>query len=223
MLWGAAIAAGARAYQKFGKNLKAQTLAILASKKLVDAFVENKGTANCLEITEIDKSSTNWDMIFYFLIKGGSIGCVRLANKFAPQAYKAINDTFSEEITGIPESLPVSCASILAEKMGLTDEQKMMVSGFAGGIGLCGGACGALGAAVWINAMKSSEENEGKVEFKDPRGLAVVEEFVKISDYKFECKDIVGRKFESVQDHADYIQNGGCSEILEILAGEFKA
>jgi hypothetical protein len=43
---------------------------------------------------------------------------------------------------------PVSCAALLAHKMGLSDLQATMAAGFAGGIGLSGGACGALGVAM---------------------------------------------------------------------------
>ena len=48
--------------------------------------------------------------------------------------------------------------------------------------------------------------------------LEIIERFIKCTDYKFECSEIVGRKFENVHDHADYLRNGGCSEIINVLA-----
>ena len=39
---------------------------------------------------------------------------------------------------------PISCASEVAAKMGASDEEMVMVAGFAGGLGLSGNACGAL-------------------------------------------------------------------------------
>jgi hypothetical protein len=93
-----------------------------------------------------------------------------------------------------------------------------MAAGLAGGIGLCGGACGALGAAIWIFAMNSNKEGKGKIDFKDPRALEVIERFIKCTDYEFECAEIVGRKFENINDHADYLRDGGCSDIIEVLA-----
>ena len=45
-----------------------------------------------------------------------------------------------------------------------------------------------------------------------------VEKFLESSDYEFECSKIVGRRFENVDDHAEYIRNGGCSKIIEALA-----
>ena len=149
MIWGAVLAAGAQAYRIHGAGAKAQTAAIGAAKRLVESFHTLNEHINCLEITEIDKSSSNWDMLMYFLIKGGTIGCVRRASKYAAVAFKEINKAFSEEETSVP-SLPLSCAALVAAKMGATDEQQTMAAGLAGGIGLCGGACGALGAAIWI-------------------------------------------------------------------------
>lgn len=95
-----------------------------------------------------------------------------------------------------------------------------MAAGLAGGIGLCGGACGALGAAIWITVMKISEAGDKKPDYKDPRALAVIEKFLESSDYEFECSEIVGRTFKDVEDHAAYLRDGGCSKILEVLAAE---
>jgi hypothetical protein len=102
--------------------------------------------------------------------------------------------------------------------MGLSDRHKVMVAGLAGGIGLCGGACGALGAAIWIIGMNINKEGSGKIEFKDPKALDVIDRFMKCTDYKFECSEIVGRKFKNVGDHAGYLHDGGCSAIIETLA-----
>jgi len=41
---------------------------------------------------------------------------------------------------------------------------------------------------------------------------------MKCTDFKFECSEIVGRRFENIGDHADYLRKGGCSEIIEVLA-----
>jgi hypothetical protein len=54
----------------------------------------------------------------------------------------------------------------------------------------------------------------------DPWVGILTEKFLKSSDFVFECSAIVGRKFESVEDHASYICSGGCSEIIEAMAVE---
>ena len=219
MIWGAALAAGVKAHRLFGPGTQAETMAILASQKIVDSFRSRKNTINCLEITELDKSSTTMEQIIFFIVKGGTIGCFRMAAGYAPVAYREINAAFSEEQTKAP-SMPVSCAAAVARKMGASEEHATMAAGLAGGIGLCGGACGALGAAIWIMGINSQKEPGGKMDYKDPRALKVIEQFMKSTDFEFECTKIAGRKFENVDDHARYISDGGCSEILEVLADD---
>jgi hypothetical protein len=34
----------------------------------------------------------------------------------------------------------------------------------------------------------------------------------------FECAEIVGRKFESVADHAAFLRDGGCTRLVDALA-----
>lgn len=217
MIWGATLAAGAQAFRLFGPGPKAEGAAILAAKRVVDSFRAQNQHINCLEITDLDKSSSNMQMIMYFLVKGGTIGCFRMAARYAPVAYEEINAAFSETDIDVPSS-PVSCAALVAQKMGVSEMQVVMAAGFAGGIGLSGGACGALGAAIWIIGMDGSKEGESKVDFKNPRAMEAIDSFLKQTDYKFECSEIVGRRFEDVGDHAGYLCDGGCSKILEVLA-----
>ncbi len=219
MIWGAALAAGAQAYRLFSPGPQAETEAIIAAQRLVDAFRACSGEINCLEITDIDKSSSIMKMIFVFLIKGKTIGCMRMSAKYAQAAFSEINTAFSEKNIESPTP-PVSCAAMLAQKMGASDMHTAMVAGFAGGIGLCGGACGALGAAIWLTVMNNSKEGGSKVEFKNPRALGAIDKFIKCTDYEFECSKIVGRRFENINDHAAYLRDGGCSKIIEVLATE---
>ncbi len=219
MIWGAALAAGAQAYRLLGPGPQAETKAIIAAQRLVESFRARNNSINCLEITNIDKSSSTMQMITYFLIKGGTIGCMRMAARYAPVAFSEINTALSEEHIEAP-SPPVSCAAMLAQKMGVSDMHAVMAAGFAGGIGLCGGACGALGAAIWIIGMNSSKEGVGKIDFKNPKAIDAIDRFMKCTDSEFECSKIVGRRFENIGDHADYLRDGGCSKIIEVLAVE---
>jgi len=219
MIWGAALAAGAEAYRRYGPGPKAEAAAIHAAQRVVESFRTRHDEIDCFEITNIDQSSSTWQQINYYLIKGGTIGCFRMASWYAPLAFDEINSALSEEVSEAP-SPPVSCASQLARKMGESDLHAVMASGFAGGIGLCGGACGALGAAIWILGMKVGKEKSGKIEFKDPRTQEVIDRFLKHTDFQFECSEIVGRKFKDVDEHADYLREGGCSELIEALAAE---
>jgi hypothetical protein len=49
------------------------------------------------------------------------------------------------------------------------------------------------------------------------RANHAVEQFIETAN-EFECAAIVGREFEGVRDHADYLADGGCLELIEILA-----
>jgi hypothetical protein len=106
---------------------------------------------------------------------------------------------------------------MLAQKMGASDMHAVMAAGLAGGIGLSGGACGALGAAIWVIGMNPGKEGDGKL-YENPLALAAIERYLESADYEFECSKIVGRKFENVADHAEYLHNGGCAKIIEALA-----
>lgn len=156
--------------------------------------------------------------VLKFFLKGGPIGCFRLAGGYAQDAYSEIYAHFSEEQNATPAS-PVSCASMLANRLSASEMHAVMAAGFAGGIGLCGGACGVLGAAIWITAMSRPAEPDG-ISYEGTWINDMIETFLESSDYKFECSEIVGRRFENVDDHADYLRSGGCSEIIDALAAQ---
>jgi hypothetical protein len=117
-------------------------------------------------------------------------------------------------------SAPVSCSALLAKKMGISDMQTVMAAGLAGGIGLSGSACGALGTAIWATGMNNAKERTGNAGFENPVASEVIERFVESTDGEFECSKIVGRKFKNVADHAEYLRAGGCSKIIEALAAK---
>ena len=217
-LWGAALAAGAQAYQLLGPGAQAETAAIMAAQRLVESFRAQNKEINCLEITEVDMKHVKTMQIVKLFLKGGPIRCFSMAGRYAPLALNEINAALSEKPFAAPPR-PVSCAAMLAQKMGLSEMHMAMVAGFAGGIGLCGGACGALGAALWISGLKDSQA-DAKLEMQNPRASALIDKFVESSDYEFECAKIVGRKFENVNDHACYLRAGGCSKIIEALADQ---
>lgn len=221
LLWGAALAAGAQAYRLLGPGPQAETQAVIASQRLVESFRARNKHINCAELTEIEwKASSGRRMaaqMFKFFIKGGPIGCFSMAARYAPVAAGEISATVSEKPLETP-CHPVSCAAMLARRMGASDMHTVMAAGFAGGIGLCGGACGAFGAAIWIIGMNSTKEEFGPTGYDNPKALAAADRFLESADFEFECEKIVGRKFEDVADHADYLREGGCSKIIDALA-----
>lgn len=215
MLWGATLAAGAQAYRLLGPGPEAETKAIIAAQRLIKSFGTRNNAINCLELTDTEWQKTI-QMISY-LFKGGPVRCFNMALKYAPVALVEINTALSADKIATPTP-PVSCAALLAERMGGSGMHRVMAAGLAGGIGLSGGACGALGAAIWMIEMNSLKEGNGKTDFKNPRIMDAIDRFMQCTNSKFECSEIIGRRFESIDDHAGYLHESGCSKIINILA-----
>lgn len=215
---GAVLAAGAQAYRLYGAGPQTETRAITAAQRLVEAFRVRAGAINCREITGIDIPSATRQTVMLAFLRGGVIRCFRMVTSYSRAAYSEINTTLAEKrVQALPA--PVSCAALLAQKMGASDLHTVMAAGFAGGIGLSGGACGALGAAIWLTEMNwGKAQGTGKMQYTSRRALELIDHFAKTTDSQFECCKLVGRRFENVQDHANYLREGGCSQIIQALA-----
>lgn len=218
-LWGAALAAGAEACRRFGAGPEREARALLASRALVEAFRTQNPSADCVDLTDIDQRSSTLKMVTFFLAKGGTFRCFRRVGRFAPLAFEAIQAAFDAPAPAAPET-PASCAALLARKLGATEEQRIMAAGLAGGIGLTGGACGALGAAIWLAGVRTLAGGATKLNWKSPAVAGIIERFQRATEYEFECANIVGRRFDGVADHAAYLYEGGCGPLLEALAEE---
>jgi hypothetical protein len=220
MLWGAALAAGAQAYRIHGPGPQAETEAVVASQKIVASFrSRTKNEINCAEITDMNfKEKFRLTKLLKFFIKGGPVGCLTMSARCSRQAFGDINASLLVKHSGAA-TLPVSCAAALARRMGASNMHAVMAAGFAGGIGLSGGGCGALGAAIWINAMQDCRQ-DASIKAMITAAGATVEKFIKNTDFKLECREITGRCFENIIDHADYLRAGGCAKIIELLAAK---
>ncbi len=216
MIWGAALAAGAQAYRLFGPGPRAETQAILTARRLVTSFRAAHTHVNCFDLTGLNKTSSTMQMVTYFLMKGGTIRCLNKAVRYVRPALAEIESALGTAPSQVPTT-PVGCATKLASRMGLSDMQTIMAAGLSGGIGLSGGGCGALGAAVWIIGMNQFEAG-AKPDLNSPRAVAAIDRFSKCTGAEFECRNIVGHRFETVADHAAYVRDGGCSTLIELMA-----
>lgn len=217
MIWGATLAAGAEAHRRLGEGPRAEALAVAAAAKLLEVFRAQNGATDCFDITEIDDSSTRMEMMTYFLLKGGAVRCFAGAARYASAAKEAIDAALSAPQGDAPPA-PVSCAALLARRMGASGLHAVMAAGFAGGIGLGGGGCGALAAAIWIDGMKTLRSGAARVDFESPGALAVIGRFLGCTGRQFECAAICGRRFSGVEEHAAYLRDGGCAPLVEALA-----
>jgi len=215
MVWGAALGAGAEACRRFGSGCDGVARAMYASQRSTAAFRKLHDTIDCYDITGMNTETSMWEMTKYFFLKGGSVRCFSKIAGTSRAAFPEIEAALSDDGLEAPTQCE-SCASIVARRMGLSEQHATMAAGLAGGVGLSGGACGALGAAIWAIELKRIQVG-GKVNFRSPEAVALIERFIQASDYEFLCEKIVGRRFESIEDHTQWLAEGGCAEILDVL------
>ena len=101
--------------------------------------------------------------------------------------------------------------------MGASDEEMAMVAGFAGGLGLSGNACGALSAAIWMNTLAWCRKT-GKSGYSNPDAVNILLAFYEVTDHEILCHKISGQCFKTIGDHTEFIKNGGCDKLIDVLA-----
>jgi hypothetical protein len=217
MIWGAALAAGAEVHRRLGDGPEAEALAVAAAARLLSTFRAQHGATDCSDITELDDTSTTADLVTYFLLKGGVVRCFAGAARYASAAKEAIDAALAAPPGAAPPA-PVSCTGLLARRMGASGLHVIMVAGFAGGIGLGGGGCGALAAAVWLTGLEVLRGGATRLDFESPEARAVIDRFIAGTGGKSGCAAICGRGFASLEEHAAFVRAGGCAQLLEALA-----
>ncbi len=214
MLWGSAMATGAEAYRRFADKNKATAMTIFSTQRIMDSFIKKADTVDCYEFTNVDLSKRFSTIKLLFTSAGD---CFRLAEKFRPKAIAASREGLSGEMP-VSSTTVVSCASETAKKMGASEEEAMMVAGFAGGYGLSGNTCGALAAAIWMKALQMRRENPKKTYFAGKNADPVFKAFTKATGSEYSCRNICGRQFNTIDDHTEYLINGGCQKLMNVLA-----
>lgn len=215
MLWGAALALGAETYRRAKDSPQATTVAIRATWHMLESFSARTNTVSCRKITGTDFSS-KWQMMRYMLFR--THRCFGLAEKWGPEAVQAAMESLEQTPNGTPHEA-LSCAAETARRMGASEEEAATVAGFAGGLGLSGHGCGALAAAIWIKSLTWSRENPGESPFFNPEAKAVLEAFTEAMGPEMECHRICGRRFATVAEHTAFVKDGGCREVMDVLAG----
>lgn len=221
LLWGGALGIGNEAFHRFEDKNMAVAAAVNASKLLADSFQRRAKSVNCRDITNVNMESKSG--FTYFILKTIAHGfvfspCFNLIVKWTPEAILAAKNGLSENISYNQPCL--SCATEVVKRMGGTEEESIIVAGFAGGIGLSGNACGALGAAVWYKMLEWGKNNPGQTQemFSNQDAKKVLRNFYIQTDSEMSCNKICNRKFNSIDEHSEYIKSGGCKNIIEALA-----
>ena len=216
-LWGATLATGAESFRRHHDRDRAMGAAMTATRQLVDSFEKKAKSVNCRDITGCDFASPSG--MWKALLLGRFIRCFRLAGQWAPEAIEAAGAGLAQDIGDLPRQ-PINCASEVVKKMGAGAEEMVMVAGFAGGIGLSGNACGALGAALWMKTLSWCREHPGKTPsyFKNPLTKNMLQAFTVATGSEMLCRKITGRRFETLSEHAEFVRSGGCAELIDLLA-----
>jgi hypothetical protein len=215
MLWGASLAAGAEAWRRSNNINKAQYLSIRATQSIMASFKEEAPGFNCREITRTDWQSAT--SIARYFVTGKMFTCFNLMAKWAPKAVESALRGFSNE--GYSKDLLISnCATKVALQMGATEEQSIMVAGFAGGLGLSGGGCGALAASLWLKMLREIKKEDSKTDYASPVAKHLVDTFQNETDDQFLCSDITGKQFKTIAEHSEFIDSGGCQKLIDLLS-----
>ena len=215
LICGATLAVGAESTRRRDDPAQAIGLAIEATQHVMDSFQKRAGSPDCLDITEADFSKKTG--LAKFLVTGKFLSCFKLTDRWAPEAIAAAKEGLARE-SQVFNQQPLSCASEVVKAMGANRDEQVTVAGFAGGMGLSGGGCGALSAAIWMNSLKWCRENPGKSAYPNPRATETLEAYLAATDYEFECHKICGQHFKSIDAHTEYIKSGGCAKLIEVLS-----
>ena len=221
MLWGSALAIGAEAYRRCDGLGQAMRVAVRATQNVMASFSDREKTINCREITHCDFSS-KWSFAKYFF-SGRFLHCFKMAQEWAPDAIESALEGLeskgsSKETEEMYSEKSMNCASMVAQKMGASEEEMVMVAGFAGGLGLSGGGCGALSAAIWMRSLDWCRENEEKSSFKNPAAVKTLEAFDEATNGRILCSELTRESFKTFDEHSEFIRHGGCDSLIQALA-----
>lgn len=215
MLWGATLAAGAESFRRFKDTDQASAMAINATQHILDSFENRAHTHNCREVTNCNLTNI-FGMLKLILFKPRT--CFNLLNNWAPDAIQSASEGLSGEQAENPGQA-INCASEVARKMCANDEEMVTVAGLAGGMGLSGNGCGALAAAIWMNSMAWLKKENRKSAYNNPKAKNTLKAFMDATESKFRCREITDKQFNTIEEHTEYMKNGGCKDLIDILAG----
>ncbi|MDA3900927.1 MAG: C-GCAxxG-C-C family protein [Spirochaetes bacterium] len=221
MLWGASLACGIESYRRYGSSDAAVKAVINASKIMIESFQKRAGSVNCQDITNTNLQNKWQFFVFMFkvIIHGFVFSpCFNLIARWTPEVLIAANEGLTDQKKC--KTPCVSCASEVLKKMGASDEDTMSVAGFAGGIGLSGHACGALSAVIWYKMLLWCRDNLGRTPsyFNNPDAKKVLRAFYSQTDSEMLCSKISGKHFDNVEQHSEFIKNGGCDKLINTLS-----
>ncbi|HQL83321.1 MAG TPA: C-GCAxxG-C-C family protein, partial [Spirochaetota bacterium] len=223
MLWGSALAVGAESFRLYGNSDRAVAAAVRSTQSVMESYKRVTGTHDCREVVHYDLSTvTGMAQLMIEAISKGftNFRCFNIAEQWTAPALAAARAGLSSR-DDMPSTPMRSCASEALKKMGASEEEAVTVAGLAGGMGLSGNACGALAAAIWKGQLDWCREHPGKNPpyFNNGTAKKILKTFMSFTHSELRCRAICGKTFATLEEHTDYIQNGGCATLIHALAG----
>jgi hypothetical protein len=80
---------------------------------------------------------------------------------------------------------------------------------------LSGNGCGALGAAIWMKTLAKCRD--GQSTSRNPEAKNTWKAFYDATDSKMLCHEICGQRFTTIDDHTEFMKNGGCEKLINAL------
>ena len=69
-----------------------------------------------------------------------------------------------------------------------------------------------------MNAIFHNRKQTGKPASYDPGTDLTLKAFFEETDFELQCDKICGKQFKSLEEHTDFVKNGGCSKLIQELA-----
>lgn len=221
MLWGASLAIGTESYRRYKNKSQAREVAILATQLMMESFTKRTNTIHCRDIAHCNfKKKWEFIRLMIKLILQGFVysHCFNLMVKWVPEAIAAAHQGLSQNPTNNSHE-SINCASLVAEKMDASEEERVTVAGFAGGLGLSGSGCGALSTVIWLKTLDWCKQHPGKIPpfAKNPITDEIAQTFISATDSEFLCSKISGQCFKTVDNHTEFMKQGGCKSLIRDL------
>ncbi|MCP4898135.1 MAG: C_GCAxxG_C_C family protein [bacterium] len=234
LLSGAVLSAGLQAARRFDDDAMRSAATLCASVRLAEAFRESSGAVDCREIT--GQSLATLREKAQYMREGKARQCGQMLMKWANRTDTLVDDVLTEFESGEPSPSCANCAVETFEKIASEEEFAQSgptyVAGLAGGVGLLGRSCAALTVGILILTLRHYASRRSQR--RDSRFLGSLHElgfarFRKrparlLQEFKLRfgsdlCSEIIGRLFTSPDDHASFIAEGGCREVITFVEG----
>jgi hypothetical protein len=232
LLSGAVLSAGLQAARRFDDDATRSAATLHAPVRLAEAYPETSGAVNCREIT--GQSVITLKEKAQYMREGKARQCGRLLMKWANRTDTLIDEALTEFETRDPTPNCAHCSvetfKRIASKEELARSGSTYVAGLAGGVGLLGRSCAALTVGILVLTLRQYAAR--RFQRRDSRFLGTLHEiglgrFRKrparlLEEFKLEfgsdlCSEIAGRRFTSANDHASFIAEGGCYEVIDLV------